>query len=103
VEVKTGIAGFLALYRMDAAGNSTRVYPAGDAAAQVLPNLEIRIPGYPLAIAGGNERLRLVVVPVPLSAVNGALGTVGGFVDNKVLPVQGPLAPLVVDIPLAPN
>ncbi len=114
IDVSTGIAGYLALYRVDASGNSTRVYPERDVAAHVLPGLPIQIPNAPIKLAPAGERLRLVVLPVAQAAVVGQLSTgqlatpgLGGAINGTIMtgaaPVQAPLAPLVVDIPLAPN
>jgi len=101
VEVTPQIGGYLALYRVDAAGNSQRVYPVRDVAERVFPGVTVRIPSVPIKIADAGERLRLVVVPQSV-----VVGTVGGFV-NGVADQAAPLAtaptPLVVDIPLAPN
>ena len=100
VEVTTGIAGYLALYRLDAAGNSTLVYPAKDPAALVEPDVTIQIP-----ITDTSGRLRLVVVPAAPSA---AIGQLGGAVNGTALgtgtpPLPVPPTPLIVDIPLAAN
>ncbi len=95
VEVSTGVAGYLALYRVDAAGSLQRVYPTNDVAIQVLPNLTLQIPMEPVKVEVG-EKLRLVVVPAAAPAV---LGTLGAVSDAKV---KAPLVPLVVDIPLGP-
>jgi hypothetical protein len=109
VAVTTGIPGYLALYAVDAAGNSKRVYPASDVAAPVLPAETIRIPTDPIKMADGRERLRLVLVPqaVVIGQSFGAVGAVGGFVngvvDQAASVLPAPPTPLVVDIPLAPN
>jgi hypothetical protein len=111
VEVTAKLAGYLALYRVDAAGNLTRIYPADVPAMRVSPGLPIQIPNEPVKIAGTGERLRLVIIPAALSEVIGQLGrtgVVGGAVNGAVLgtgtaPVPAPRAPLVLDIPLAPN
>jgi hypothetical protein len=97
VEVTIGIAGYLALYELDAAGKSTEVYPTNNVATRVLPNQAIQIPANPIGIPDGS-RLRLVVVPAPPQAVNGFLA--GG--DTTIGTGTPPLAPLVVDIPLVP-
>jgi Domain of unknown function (DUF4384) len=104
VDVTAGIAGYLALYEIDASGNSKHVYPPGnDVAARVSPNLPMQIPSEPLKLADG-AKLRLVLVPAPPGAVNGFLGgAVGGIAKDAVSAPQGPLTPLVVDIPVAPN
>lgn len=105
VDVTLGIAGYLALYEVDASGNSKHVYPAGnnDVAARVSPNVPIQIPSEPLKLADG-AKLRLVLVPAPPAAINGFLGgAVGGVANDAASPIQAPLTPLVVEIPLAPN
>lgn len=103
IDVSTAIAGYLALYHVDAAGNSKRVYPADGVATQVLPNIAMQIPINPVKVEAG-EKLRLVLVPAGAAGVVGALG---GAVNNAVQPgIREPLpssAPLVVDIPLGPN
>jgi hypothetical protein len=106
VQVTSGIAGYLALYQVDASGNSRRVYPSGnnDVAGPVSPNQPIEIPSEPLKLADAGAKLRLVLVPAPPAAVTGSLGgAVGGLVNDATLPIQAPLTPLVVDIPLGPN
>jgi cytoskeletal protein RodZ len=103
VDVSTAIAGYLALYHVDAAGNSKRVYPANGVATQVLPNIAMQIPINPVKVDAG-EKLRLVLVPAVAAGVVGALG---GAVNNAVQPeIRKPLpssTPLVVEIPLGPN
>jgi len=120
IEVTTGIAGYLALYQVDVAGNSKQVYPASEPAVAVLPNLTIQIPGSPIKMADSGGKLRLVVVPQPavvgqpgqaqfgqgLLGQGRLGGTVGGVVngaaDQAVSPFLPP-TPLVVDIRLAQN
>lgn len=97
VEVTTEIAGYVALYEMDAAGNSKRIYPTGEEAARVPRDATIRIPADPIAVAEGS-RLRLVLVPARLQAVNGFLAGA----DTGVVGGAAPPTPLVVDIPVAP-
>jgi hypothetical protein len=112
VEVTTGVAGYLALYEIDASGNSKRVYPAGESAAsevatQVLPNQAIQIPNQPVVVDSG-ARLRLVMVPAGTTAVTGSVGGVtGGAVNGAaptalMAPLQAAPTPLVVDIPVGP-
>jgi hypothetical protein len=115
VEVSTGIAGYLALYQVDPAGNSKRVYPADDPAARVSPDVTIQIPANPIRVSGA-QRLRLVVVPASepvapsasLGQVAGQGGVSGGAVNGAALgtgnaPLPAQPTPMVVDIPLAPN
>ncbi len=109
VDVTAGVAGYLALYQVDTAGNSKRVYPENDPATLVAPGVAIQIPSSPIKIAHAGDRLRLIVVPAAASAAIGQLGGVaGGVVNGSVKPalaepLQAPPTPLVVDIPLAPN
>ncbi len=111
VEVTTNLAGYLALYRVDAAGNLKRIYPADAVAMRVSPDLTIQVPNEPIKIGGAGERLRLVILPAALSEVIGQLGragVAGGAVNGAVLgtgaaPLSALRTPLVVDIPLAPN
>ncbi|MGB6946806.1 MAG: hypothetical protein WBE37_30705 [Bryobacteraceae bacterium] len=111
VEVTANLAGYLALYRVDPAGNVKRVYPADAVAVRVSPDIKIQVPNQPIKIGGAGERLRLVILPAALPEVMGQLGRaglLGGAVNGTVLgtgpaPLSAPRAPLVVDIPLAPN
>jgi len=112
LEVTTAVAGYLALYEVNAAGKSTRVYPPNEAAVQVLPDVTIQIPSSALKVADAGTKLRLVVVPTASSAsigslggaVNGAgLGTGPAPVQPSAAPLAPPATPLVVDIPLAPH
>ena len=109
VEVTTGTAGYLALYEVDTAGNSKRVYPvnqsANEPAVRVLPNLAIQIPNSPIKLADAGQKLRLVMVPAGPPAT---IGLLGGAVNGAALGTGNaafpePATPLVVDIPLAPN
>jgi hypothetical protein len=106
VQVTTGLAGYLALYQVDAAGNSKRVYPLNDVAAPVLTALTIQIPATPIKASDAKDRLRLVVIPLLAPAAQ-SVGTVGGVVNGAVnkdaSPFPASAAPLVVDIPLGPN
>lgn len=104
VEVSAAIVGYLALYRVDAAGNLTRVYPTNDLAALVLPNIGMQIPIAPVKVNPG-EKLRLVLVPAAPPAVVGALGgAVNGVAEPTLAkPLQARPTPLVVDIPIGPN
>jgi len=99
VEVTAALAGYVALYDVDPAGNSKRVYPAEEEAARVLPNIPLQIPEQPIRVASGS-RLRLVLAPAPLPPVNGLLAGAQAAL-GKVNPPQ-PQTPLVVDIPVAP-
>jgi hypothetical protein len=101
VQVTTGIAGYLALYELDAAGAAKQVYPAGDVAARVPPNQAIQIPPNPIAIGDGS-RLRLVLVPSSPPAVTGFLAAgQAGLQTTTIGAGNPPLGPLVVDIPVA--
>lgn len=107
VQVTAGIAGYLALYEVDPAGRTIRVYPAGEVAARIVPNLPVQIPPKPIEIHEAGAKLRLVLVRAPMAAVN-ATATAQEFVPRtqgaisaaKVL--DAPMRPLVVEIPLAP-
>jgi hypothetical protein len=106
VDVSTSVGGYLALYRVDASGNSTRVYPANEVAAQVPPNLAMQIPIDRVKVAPG-ERLRLVLIP---STPPGVMGALGGVAARDAITATKPSAaepgtppaPLVVDIPVVP-
>ncbi|MGD0132831.1 MAG: DUF4384 domain-containing protein [Bryobacteraceae bacterium] len=112
VEVTTGVAGYLALYEIDASGNSKRIYPADESPASegatpVLPNQTIQIPNQPVVVDSG-ARLRLVVAPAGTTLGTGSIGGVTGGTLNGaaptalVAPLQTAPTPLVVDIPVGP-
>ena len=114
VEVSTGVAGYLALYRINADGSTQRVYPANGPTVLVQANRAIQIPESPLKIADAGVKLRLVVVPANPPAAIGQLatgqgGVAGGAVNGAVtlgtgnVPNQAQPAPMIVDIPLASN
>jgi hypothetical protein len=106
VEVSTRIAGYLALYRVDAGGNSSRVYPETDAAIRVVPDISIQIPPSPLKIADAGEKLRLVILPAAPSVVAGQnaraiSGAVNGASQQAITDqFKAEPAPLVIDIPI---
>jgi hypothetical protein len=99
VEVSTGVAGYLALYQVDAAGNPKHIYPEGEPAMLVLPDITIQIPSNPIKI-GASGKLRLVLVPTAQPSV---IGQLGGAVSNAVQKEKSEPEPLVIDIPLAQN
>ena len=114
VEVSTGIAGYLALYQVDTDGTSERVYPANEPTVLVQADRTIQIPDSPLRIADAGAKLRLVVVPASPPGAIGQLaagqgGVIGGAVNGAATlgtgnaPLQAQPAPMVIDIPLAPN
>jgi Domain of unknown function (DUF4384) len=104
IQVTTGIAGYLALYQMDTAGNSKRIYPsnqpASEPAVRISPGAAVQIPNIPVDTGA---RLRLVLVP----SATGAIGTLGGVVNGALSEpasvLQATPTPLIVDVPLAPN
>jgi len=112
VEFTAGLAGYVALYRVNAQGKPTRVYPvdgANDVATPVYPEVTMRIPDSPMQTGNAGERLRLVVVPATPAGVGGnlggalngtALGTGAAPFQVQSTPVES--SPLVIDIPLAP-
>ncbi len=104
INVSTAVPGYLALYRIDAAGNAKRVYPTADVATPVLPNIAMQIPINPVKVGAG-ETLRLVVVPaVPPETIGQLGGALNGAVSGTgAAPFPQPAKPLVIDIPLVPN
>jgi hypothetical protein len=82
IEVVSELAGNLALYRMDAGGQWQRVFPANGPGIPIAANTSYQIPDDPIAIRGGQEKLRLAIVP--------AAGA-----ESR--------APLVVEIAIGPN
>jgi hypothetical protein len=105
VDVTSGVAGYIALYEVDAAGNSKQVYPENQPATLVLAGSTTQIPSAPITISQPGEKLRLVVVPAPSSpmATTGAIGGVVNGALKDALSTAAPPTPLVVDIPLGPN
>jgi hypothetical protein len=116
VEVSTQTAGYLALYRLDAAGNWTRVYPENEPAQMILPDAPMQIPTTAIRITDAGSRLRLVLSPAAPTQVTKQLsepaaGLIGGAANGVVRPAiaqqlraPSPLPkPMVVDIPLGPN
>jgi hypothetical protein len=101
VEVSTTIAGYLALYQIDSAGISRRVYPASDPAALVLPNLTAQIPASPIKIANFSDKLRLVVVPADIPPA--LMDRLSRSVTKAVEKTAAAPTPLVVDIALGKN
>jgi hypothetical protein len=105
VNVTSEVAGYIALYEVDAAGNSNQVYPENQPATLVLAGSTTQIPSAPIQISQPGEKLRLVVVPAPSLAI-ATTGGIGGVINGApkdALSAQAPPAPLVVDIPLGPN
>jgi hypothetical protein len=108
IEVSIGITGYLALYELDTAGNSKRVYPANDPAMLMPADSTLRIPNDPIKIADAKEKLRLVLIAATPAGVAGQLGAVGGAVNGTALgtgaaPFPAQPTSLVVDVPLGPN
>jgi hypothetical protein len=106
VNVTSRVAGYIALYEVDAAGKSKQLYPENEPATLVLAGSTTQIPSAPITIAQAGEKLRLVVVPAPSSAMAASTGAIGGVINGApkdALSIQVPPAPLVVDIPLGPN
>ena len=106
VEVTAGIAGYLALYQVNASGESRRIYPENDVAARVPPEVALQIPTDPIQIAGARERLRLVFLPAAAETGMGTgqlAGAAGGAAEPTFAKRFGVApAPLVVEIPLVP-
>jgi Domain of unknown function (DUF4384) len=106
VNVTSGVAGYIALYEVDAAGNSKQVYPENQTATLVLAGSTTQIPSAPIQITQPGEKLRLVVVPAPSATAAETTGGIGGAINGApkdALSTQVPPAPFVVDIPLGPN
>jgi hypothetical protein len=110
VEVSTQTAGYLALYRLDSAGDWTRVYPESEPAKMVLPDAPMQIPTTAIRIVDAGSRLRLVLLPAAPTK-EPSVGLLGGAANGVVRPAiaqqlraPSPLPkPMVVDIPLGPN
>ena len=95
LEIVSRIAGHLALYRKDAAGQWQRTYPASAPDFPIEANTAYQIPDNPLAVPENQERLRLVIRPVAVASEPSR--------DKALDKTAAPLAPLVVEIPIGPN
>jgi hypothetical protein len=102
IDVFTGVAGYLALYQLDASGGSKRLYPAGTPAVFVAANSTSQIPSVPIPTSAAQEKLRLVIVPAaePTPTVVGALADTS---QNAMQKAAIAPTPLVVDIALPKN
>jgi hypothetical protein len=69
IQVVSQLAGNLTLYRMDAGGQWQRVFPASGPGLPIAANTSYQIPSNPIAISGGQDKLRLVIEPPAGSAV----------------------------------
>jgi len=79
IEVVSEVAGTLALYQIDDAGQWQRVFPVNSPGLTITANAPYQIPDDPIALRGNQDRLRLVIQPAAAHA------------------------PLVVEIAIRPN
>ena len=94
IEVVSELAGDLVLYRLDAAGQWQRVFPANGPGFSVAASTAYQIPDDPIAVRGNQDKLRLVIEPAAVSRLGDQL-TAGSLAE--------PRAPLVVEIAIGPN
>ena len=94
IEVVSELAGRLALYRVDAAGQWQRVFPANGPEVPIAANTAYQIPNDPIAIRGNQDKFRLVITPA--SGPTPRAGLAAGALN-------APRAPLVVQITIGPN
>ena len=92
LNVTPGIAGFLAVYRIDKAGASTRVFPAAELAIPVQPNATYTVPESPIALQDSDERLRIVLAPDE-----------GGSASKAAIQLAKTAGPLIVDVSIGTN
>jgi hypothetical protein len=92
LNVTPGIAGFLAVYRIDKSGESTRVFPTADLAMPVQANATYVVPESPIALREGDERLRIVLAPQEVNSV-----------DKTTIQLAKTAGPLIVDVPIGTN
>ncbi len=63
IEVVSQLAGNLALYQADAAGQWQRVFPVNAPGLPIMADIAYQVPDDPLAIGGNQNKLRLVIEP----------------------------------------
>jgi hypothetical protein len=105
IEVVSQVAGDLALYRVDASGQWQRVFPANGPGLPIAANTAYQIPDDPIAILGGQKKLRLVIEPAARPAAIAQLAT-GSLAEprSQALPrAAAAPGPLVVEIPIGPG
>jgi hypothetical protein len=105
VEVVSQVAGTIALYRADAAGQWQRVFPLNSPGIPIAANTPLHIPDNPIAVRGNQDKLRLVLEPGPTATF--ASKQVTGALDEsraKALTKKSEVAtPLVIEIPIGQN
>jgi hypothetical protein len=105
IEVVSQLAGELALYRMDAAGQWQRVFPANGPQLAIAANTAYQIPDDPIAVRGNQDKLRLVIEQATGPGITTQLGT-GALAEPRANALQDQKkapTPLVIEIPIGPN
>jgi hypothetical protein len=105
IEVVSELAGSLALYRADAAGQWQRVFPAKGPGLSIAANASYQIPDDPIVIRGNQKTLRLVIEPAARPAIAAQLAT-GSLNEPRAKTLDKKTtapAPLVIEIPIGPN
>jgi len=106
IEVVSQLAGYLALYRVDA-GQWQRVFPVNAPEIPIAANTAYQIPESPIAMGGAQDKLRLVIEPAEPVASSLASDriTTGQLVAPRAQALRKSAAPtpLVVEIAIGPN
>ena len=107
IEVVSRLAGYLALYRVDDAGQWQRVFPVNAPEIAIAANTAYQIPESPIALGGTRDKLRLVIDPAEPAASSLASDriTTGQLVAPRAQALRKSAAPtpLVVEIAIGPN
>lgn len=107
IEVVSQLAGYLALYRVDEAGQWQRVFPVNAPEIAIAANTAYQIPESPIALGGAQDKLRLVIDPAEpaASSLAGDRITTGQLVAPRAQALRKSAAPtpLVVEIAIGPN
>jgi hypothetical protein len=93
VTVTPGVAGYLAVYRLNRSAEATRVFPAVDAAKAVEANVSYVVPESAVELTSADQRVRVVLAPRELDS----------FAKTQRVSKALAPAPLIVDIPVAGN
>jgi hypothetical protein len=105
IEVVSELAGSLALYRADAAGQWQRVFPSNGPGVPIAANATYQIPDDPIAVRGTQEKLRLVIEPDagPSFGAQPAAGQLNQPRAQAFEAKKAARGPLVVEVALGPG
>jgi hypothetical protein len=105
VEVVSQVAGTIALYQADAAGQWRRVFPLNAPGIPIAANTPLHVPDDPVAVRGNQDKLRLVLEPAPTATFATKLAT-GALDESRAKALTKKSAaptPLVIEIPIGQN